>query len=203
MRLFAPWSLALPFLTFSVAEPIARPEAFAQQLTNNAPFSGAVYIVNPNGEQIVAQDSNWCPASASVSCSNVNQPSWCCPANYVCAIPGNSGGLIGCCPSGNSCGGTVNVAQVTTVTVYSQQQTAVVYAQPPQTTVYNKPNPAQGGFCATITMDGPGLPRAAEGQCGTILIVSEGTPSLKTIATGMTVVALVLHLALGRMFNRQ
>lgn len=96
----------------------------------------------------------------------------------------------------------MNVAQVTTVTVYPQQQTAVVYAQPPpQTTVYHDPNPAQGGFCATITMDGPGLPRAEQGQCGTILLVSEGSPSLRVLGVSMGVVALLLQLAFARMFH--
>jgi hypothetical protein len=52
------------------------PEAIPQQITNNAPFSGAVYIVSPDGQQVVAQGTNMCPASASVSCANVNQPSW-------------------------------------------------------------------------------------------------------------------------------
>jgi hypothetical protein len=123
-------------------------------------------------------------------------------------VPGNSNGLIGCCPHGNQCGGAVNVAQVTTVTVYPQKQTEVVYANPapaPQPTVYHepdhhKPDPAQGGFCATITMDGPGLPRAEEGYCGTLLIVA-GAPSLQVLGIGAGVVALFLHLALGRMFN--
>jgi hypothetical protein len=76
MRFFAPWSLLVSSLTICVAEPIAKPEAVPQQLTNNAPFSGAVYIVNPDGQQVVAQDTNMCPSSASVSCSNMNQPSW-------------------------------------------------------------------------------------------------------------------------------
>lgn len=221
MRSFALWSFAQLFLASScVAEPIAKPEAAPQQLTNNAPFSGAVYIVNPNGQQVTTEGTNLCPASASVSCSNVNHPSWCvtaprmldislmnhrcCPANYVCAAPPNSNGLIGCCPAGNSCGGVVNVAQVTTVTVYPQQQTAIVYANPPPATtvvVHNPPNQAQGGFCATITMSGPDLPRAEQGQCGTILIVASA-PSIKTLGFGAGVVALVLHLALGRMFNR-
>jgi len=201
MRSFAPWSLVAATLTLCVAEPIAKPEAIPQQISNNAPFSGAVYIVNPDGQQVVAQDANWCPSSASVSCSNVNQPSWCCPSGYTCAVPGNSNGLIGCCPSGNQCGGAVNVAQVTTVTVYPQQQTAVVYAQPPpQTTVYHNPDQVQGGFCATITMDGPDLPRAEQGGCGTILIVA-GAPCLKVLGVGAGAVALFLHIALGRMFN--
>ncbi|KAH7083086.1 hypothetical protein BKA63DRAFT_529964 [Paraphoma chrysanthemicola] len=196
--------LALLFTSRVIAEPIAKPEALAQQLTNNAPFSGAVYIVNPEGGQVVAQGTNLCPASASVSCSNVNQPSWCCPANYVCAAPANSNGLIGCCPAGNSCGGTVNVAQVTTVTVYPQQQTAVVYANPPPRTtvvVNNQPTQVAAGFCATITMSGPDLPRAAQGDCGTILIVA-GAPGLKALGIGASLTAIALHLALGRMFNR-
>lgn len=96
----------------------------------------------------------------------------------------------------------MNVAQVTTVTVYPQQQTAIVYANPPQTTVYNNPEPAQGGFCATITMSGPDLPRAAQGNCGTILLVA-GATELKAFGIGATIVAITLHLAFGRMFSRQ
>jgi hypothetical protein len=65
-----------PWVSFATAEPIAKAEAVPQQLTNNAPFSGAVYIVSPNGGQVVAQGNNMCPSSASVSCANVNQPSW-------------------------------------------------------------------------------------------------------------------------------
>jgi len=195
MRLLAPRALSLlSCIALCVAEPIAIPEALpnAQTLQNNAPFSGAVYIVNPNGQQVVAQDSNWCPSTASVSCSTMGQPSWCCPANYACVSPANSNGLIGCCPSGSTCSGTVNVAEVHTVTVYPQ----------PQTTVYNQPNPVQGGFCATITMDGPGLPRTEQGQCGTILLVSAGIPSFKTLGVGAGVVALLLQLAFTRMFQQ-
>jgi hypothetical protein len=128
----------------------------------------------------------------------------CCPANYVCASPSNSNGLIGCCPSGNTCGGTVNVAQVSTVTVYPQQQTAIVYANPPPATtvVNNQPNQVQGGFCATITMDGPDLPRAATGNCGTILIVAAGAPGLKAFGIGATIVVVTIQLAFGRVFSR-
>lgn len=49
-------------------------------------------------------------------------------------------------------------------------------------------------------MDGPGLPRAAEGQCGTILLVAEGV-SLKIIGVGTSIIAVLLHFALGRMFR--
>jgi len=50
-------------------------------------------------------------------------------------------------------------------------------------------------------MDGPDLPRAAQGNCGTILIVA-GAPGLKALGIGATIVAFSLHLAFGRMFNR-
>jgi hypothetical protein len=98
----------------------------------------------------------------------------------------------------------VNVAQVTTVTVYPQQQTAIVYANPPPATtvVHNPPNQVQGGFCATITMDGPDLPRAATGNCGTILIVAARAPGLKAFGIGATAVVVTLHMAFGRFFIR-
>ena len=84
----------------------------------------------------------------------------------------------------------MNPAAVTTVTVYAQLQTTYI----------QKPTAVQGGFCATITMDGPDLPRAEQGGCGTILIVA-GAPSLKVLGVGAGVVGLFLHLALGRMFH--
>jgi hypothetical protein len=90
------------------------------------------------------------------------------------------------------------------VTVYPQQQTAIVYANPaPQTTVVvnNRPTQAAAGFCATITMSGPNLPRVEQGNCGTILIVA-GAPSLKVFGLGVSAVAVILHFALGRMFHR-
>jgi hypothetical protein len=197
MRAFISGGLApLLFTAFCIAAPEPRPKAEAapQELTNNAPFSGSVYLVYPNGQQVTTQDSNWCPASASKSCSSVNQPSWCCPAEYACVAPANANGLLGCCPNGNTCGGVVNVAQVTTVTVQA-------YAAPqPTVVVYHNPDPVQGGFCATITMDGPGLPKAEQGSCGTILIVSDGT-TLKTWSLGLGLTATLLHLALGKMFH--
>ncbi|KAF2621632.1 hypothetical protein BU25DRAFT_236184 [Macroventuria anomochaeta] len=203
MRNFAPFQLvAVVFAALCAATPEARPDAEADaapQITNNAPFSGAVYLVNPNGQQVTAQGTNYCPSSASQSCSSVNAPSWCCPANYACVVPANSNGLLGCCPSGSTCGGYVNAAAISTVTVQAQQYTTYVQ-QPTSFVIYNAPTTVQGGFCATITMDGPGLPRAAEGQCGTILLVAEGV-SLKIIGVGAGVTAVLLHIALGRMFR--
>lgn len=80
MRNFAFLQLvAVLFAALCIAVPEARPDAEADalpQFTNNAPFSGAVYLVNPNGEQVTAQGTNYCPSSASQSCSSVNAPSW-------------------------------------------------------------------------------------------------------------------------------
>lgn len=80
MRDFALFQLvAVLCAALCAATPEARPDAEADavpQITNNAPFSGAVYLVNPNGEQVTAQGTNYCPSSASQSCSSVNAPSW-------------------------------------------------------------------------------------------------------------------------------
>ncbi|KAF2787100.1 hypothetical protein K505DRAFT_317271 [Melanomma pulvis-pyrius CBS 109.77] len=197
MRIYAPLA---PVGLFFSALCIANPEADPQQYTNNAPFSGAIYIVSPNGQQVTTTGTNMCPNYASISCSNINQPSWCCPNSFTCAAPPNSGGLIGCCPAGSSCGGSVNVASVTTITVQAAQQTNVVYVQPQPTTVavYNV---QQGVYCSTLTMDGPGLPTTRQGDCGTILIVNEGIPNMRTIGCGLGIVVVLLHLALGRMFQ--
>lgn len=94
----------------------------------------------------------------------------------------------------------MNAAAISTVTVQAQQYTT--YVQPnPTVGVYNAPNTVQGGFCATITMDGPGLPRAAEGQCGTILLVAEGVPGLRAAGVGFGIIAVLLHVALGCVFR--
>ena len=45
-----------------------------------------------------------------------------------------SNGVVGCCPSGSNCGGTVNAAQITTMTV-TQYLTTTQYPQTPTTAV--------------------------------------------------------------------
>ncbi|KAF2021055.1 hypothetical protein BU24DRAFT_404108 [Aaosphaeria arxii CBS 175.79] len=191
------------------AQPIAHPKANPQQFTNNAPFSGAIYIVYPNGQEVTGVETNQCPSFASQSCGNIGHPSWCCAGGYTCASPETLGGACGCCPAGSSCGGTINVASVTTVTVQAAPQTEVVYIQPPPTTVavYNQPqnptqyHPQQGGFCQTLTMDGPGLPTTREAECGTILIVNEASIGLKPLGFGIGAFILMIHVVLGRMFR--
>lgn len=99
----------------------------------------------------------------------------------------------------------MNVASVTTVTVYASQQTTTVMNQPTQATVvvYNQPttHAAAGGFCSTLTMNGPNLPTVTQGACGTILIVNEGSLSLKTIGYGFSSILFLFHLALARMLH--
>jgi hypothetical protein len=70
--------LLLPSSSTAHPEAEAEPDASAdaQTYTNNAPFSGAIYIVNPNGQQISAASANMCPSYASLSCGNIGAPSW-------------------------------------------------------------------------------------------------------------------------------
>lgn len=93
----------------------------------------------------------------------------------------------------------MNAAAVTTVTVQALEPTTYVQ-QPTSFVVHNAPTTVQGGFCATITMEGPGLPRAAQGQCGTILLVAEGM-ALEAFSLVTVTTTALLHVALGRMFR--
>jgi hypothetical protein len=111
--------------------------------------------------------------------------------------------MVGCCPSGNACGGSVNVASVSTVTVYGVAQTTQAYVQPTTTAavVYNQPTTAPAaGFCQTLTMSGPDLPRVTQGACGTILIVNEGIQTFQRLGFGVGGLLLALHFTVGHMF---
>lgn len=208
LRIFLP---ALPFgfvlcRAYALPEPYpeaeAHPEAFAeaQNLVNNAPFSGAIYIVDPNGQP--AQGS--CPATASQSCGDQGHPSWCCPGACSCIQQQNQNGYIGCCPIGQTCGGPVSVE---TVTVTAQAQPTALVVSPQQyTTTYSNPNPYTAPpaavFCQTLTMHGPGLPVVTQGSCGTILIVEGGSKSLKPVVFGIAGVLFLAQLAIARTFHR-
>ncbi|KAF2651325.1 hypothetical protein K491DRAFT_553538, partial [Lophiostoma macrostomum CBS 122681] len=200
-------SLLLPVLCYARpnADPEAQPEpdAAAEPQTYQNNFSGAIYIVYPDG-QAVAAGTNMCPNTASGSCSNAGYPSWCCPASYSCAAPQGSNGLIGCCPNGNTCGGAVNVASVTTITVQAVQPTSVVYVAPTTSlVVVGQATSAvqyQGGFCSTLTASGPGLPTTRQGACGVILVVNQGPFNFKALGYGTGAILFGLHLALRRMF---
>ncbi|KAF2274090.1 uncharacterized protein EI97DRAFT_422985 [Westerdykella ornata] len=198
-------SFFISSLPLTIAHPEPRPDPDPDplpQFTNNAPFSGAIYIVNTDGQPITytsGVDQNLCPAQAPVSCGTINQPSWCCPNSYTCAVPASSNGLIGCCPSGSSCAGPLNQASVSTVTVYAYPQpqrptiTALVVQEPQQ--------PYQQGFCSTLTAKGPGLPTTRQGDCGVILVVSEGVVSWRLLSYMGLSIVLGLQVALGRMFQ--
>lgn len=112
----------------------------------------------------------------------------CCASGYSCSMLSN--GVVGCCPSGSTCEGTVNAAQITTVTV-TQYLTTTQYSQPPTTVVQigsmttstvvpgiyvsvstTNPPIVYNGYCSTLVANGPDLPTTAQGTCGTILIIS-------------------------------
>ncbi|KAF1977590.1 hypothetical protein BU23DRAFT_299508 [Bimuria novae-zelandiae CBS 107.79] len=176
------------------AEPEANPEA---QNYNYQPFSGAIYVVDSNGQP--AQGS--CPASAALSCGDQGYPSWCCPGGYTCVQPQNQNGYIGCCPAGQTCGGAVYVS---TVTINAQAQTTVPAVVVPlafTTTATYIPPPTVGGYCQTLTMNGPDLPRVTQGQCGTILIVSGSLINRKPLGFVAAGTFLLGQLAIARMFR--
>jgi hypothetical protein len=129
----------------------------------------------------------------------------CCPSGYTCAVPANTNGMVGCCPSGSACGGSVNVASVSTVTVYAAAQTTQAYVQPTTTAVvYNQPaatTAPAAGFCQTLTMSGPDLPRVTQAACGTILIVNEGVQNTRRLGYAVGGMLVAMHLILGRMFR--
>jgi hypothetical protein len=80
----APVANALP-------EPLAQPEPLpeaaaeaapdaldARQVYNNAPFSGAIYIVgvNTNGAALTPASAAWCPNYAPQGCGNIGVWNW-------------------------------------------------------------------------------------------------------------------------------
>ncbi|KAF2812245.1 uncharacterized protein BDZ99DRAFT_486869 [Mytilinidion resinicola] len=163
--------------TLSNRNIVQNPELLSPRQNTYAPFSGAIYIVYPNGQQVNQASTNMCPSYASVSCSSINQPSWCCPTSYTCALPSSSSGIIGCCPPNTSCGGAVNAAAVTTITVQNVvTNTPVNYQSTVYVQAYTTTEAAGGniynGYCSTLTENGPGLPTTRQGGCGTILIVN-------------------------------
>jgi len=150
-----------------------------------------------------------CGLLASTGYQSLIQNFRCCPSGYSCVGSQNTNGYVGCCPAGSNCGAVVNVASVSTVTVYPATQTPTVYVQPqpqpqPSTVmVYAapEPSPQQAGFCSTLTMKGPDLPRITQGSCGTILIVNRASRSLKPIGYGIAGAFLLTHLAIARVFQ--
>jgi len=185
MKLLA-LSTLLPGLFSTAIALVQNPELLSpRQDTTYAPFSGAIYIVYPNGQSVNTANANMCPSYASVSCSSIGQPSWCCPTTYTCALPSSTSSLIGCCPPNTSCGGVVNAAAVTTITITSQYvattvapvvypSTSYVYVNAYTTTQQAGGGVVYNGYCSTLTANGPGLPTTRQGQCGTILVVNGG-----------------------------
>ncbi|KAF2137665.1 uncharacterized protein K452DRAFT_291480 [Aplosporella prunicola CBS 121167] len=160
-----------------------------------APFSGAIYIIGADGYQITGASPAVCPNYASESCNSIGYWNWCCPAGHTCSYLSNSN-VVGCCPAGSSCSGGVAPGSITTVTVtvYNTATTTVVqniapaYVAPTTTQVV----PQWGGYCATITANGPDLPTTRAGDCGTILVINEGVG--KNVGKRIAVLVGLMHL---------
>jgi len=58
----------------AVAEP--RAKAVRQVVYNNAPFSGAIYIVGANGAQLSSASAALCPNQAPQGCGNIGVWNW-------------------------------------------------------------------------------------------------------------------------------
>ncbi|KAF2433373.1 hypothetical protein EJ08DRAFT_694654 [Tothia fuscella] len=200
---------AIPnFLPIPIPEPEAFPEAEAeaepiaarQVIYNNAPFSGAVYIVGANGAQLGAASPAYCPNQAPQGCGNIGVWNWCCPAGNTCAWTSTDHTVVGCCPQGSSCSGAVDRNSIQTVTIYITTTQYASLAQPtvvgnggvfiagsvPATTVVAAGGGGvviavtstrvavnyNGNYCSTIFAHGPGLPTTAAGNCGTVLVLN-------------------------------
>ncbi|KAF2460414.1 hypothetical protein BDY21DRAFT_369432 [Lineolata rhizophorae] len=169
-------------------------------------FSGAVYVVNGNGGTWQAGTAAVCPADATVNCADVGYSDWCCPGSCYCAVAANN--VVGCCQNGQNCVGNVAVQEIRTTTVYVQQTSYIQVQGPPTTVVVqatpdnpvvvaatpNTQNVVYNGYCSTLTADGPGLPTTAAGDCGTILVVNEG--SLAEIFSVLRIFLVLGHVVL-------
>jgi hypothetical protein len=104
----APIAAPLPRPT-AEPQPEAQPNAKAvrQVVYNNAPFSGAVYIVGQGGAQLSPASAAWCPNQAPQGCGNIGVWNWCCPSGNTCAWASSDQSVVGCCPNGVTCSGTV------------------------------------------------------------------------------------------------
>ncbi|KIW03208.1 uncharacterized protein PV09_05433 [Verruconis gallopava] len=170
-------------------------------------FSGAIYIVGPNGQSLSnlnAASPAYCPNSAPQSCGNIGVWNWCCPSGNTCAWADSAHTYVGCCPSGVTCAqGSVNANQIQTVTVYV---TTTQYQQPNEVTTViaaggqGSTTTAAGniivvgkttglatynGYCTTIYAQNLGpTPTTAAAACGIALVVNEAArPVLRQVLT--------------------
>jgi len=162
----------------------------------NIQFTGAVQVVNgvpnvagspPGGPPLPQQSTGnavqaQCPADNPVSCTNIQQPSFCCPSDQVCSYRNS---VVACCPQGQTCtgspqgGGGAGGAQHGSFppTSYSQptqapQYPGAGYAAPTTTQGYAETLLyGQESYCSTLYAKGPNLPATQAAPCGTILIL--------------------------------
>ncbi|EME84359.1 uncharacterized protein MYCFIDRAFT_210858 [Pseudocercospora fijiensis CIRAD86] len=206
-------------LVWSILSSLAATTT-AQEINN---FTGSLQIVNGNGVYSGTSGGGGsdgtatgavqaqCPANFPVSCTNIQQPSYCCPSGNYCQWANS---VVACCPNGKTCSGSV---QAPTTTYY--QEASTIY-QHPGTTVYvaggggivttQSPVTVQtvgyagGGYCSTLVAVGPGLPTTGSGSCGTILIVEADAIRRSVLKAGkMFAMLLALHLMGGLILMRR
>ncbi|EMF13114.1 uncharacterized protein SEPMUDRAFT_124973 [Sphaerulina musiva SO2202] len=170
-------------------------------------FTGSLQIVNGQGTYSGTSSGGsggWsesgspavqaqCPANFPVTCSSIQKPDYCCPANNYCAWQDS---VVACCPNGKVCSG------------FAQPITTVWQQQPPATVVVvgapSKPEGYFGQYCKTLVAVGPGLPTTEAGDCGTILIV-EGDAIRATVINWIYAIGMVVGLQIlgGLVFMRR
>ncbi|KAF2674671.1 hypothetical protein BT63DRAFT_449661 [Microthyrium microscopicum] len=205
------------FLRHVTAEPNAESEPALDKLIEReaqsniyAPFSGAIYIVGPQGSTLTNAAAAQCPANAPQNCGNINVWNWCCPSGNSCQMMSN--GVVGCCAQGSTCGGTVNAAQIQTVTVTATAPQTVVQvpggvitttvpgapANGVYVTTVSTPKAVVNGgpYCSTQVMAGAPLPTFAAAACGTILILPPNAAGALRPSAGTFIAFLMFSLAL-------
>ncbi|KAF7195755.1 hypothetical protein HII31_02890 [Pseudocercospora fuligena] len=204
------WSILSSLAVTPIAQEINNFTGSLQIVNGNGVYSGTSGDGGSDGTATGAVQAQ-CPANFPVSCSNIQQPTYCCPSDNYCQWANS---VVACCPNGKTCSGSV---QAPTTTYY--QPTSTVYQQP-GTTVYvaggggivTTQTPvtvetvgyAGGGYCSTLVAVGPGLPTTEAGSCGTILIV-EADANRRTVlnAGKMVAMLLALHLVGGLILMRR
>lgn len=89
-------------------------------------------------------------AQSYYACSNAGGHGYCCPLTAFCS--NDQAGLIGCCPHGAACTGTVAMPSTSAAFGATQTTSSTVTITTPSTVISNSQTPAQGGFVSGETI---------------------------------------------------
>jgi len=132
-----------------------------------------------------------CPSENPVSCSSIQEPGYCCPAENYCT---GADSRVACCPDNCDCSSWEPQSSrqpestwrphstwhsrkpSTTWCDECEEHTRTVYVGGGQTTQYwgtttTSGAPWDGEYCSTMYANGPNLPTTGAAQCGTVLII--------------------------------